>query len=140
MRPTAAQENPARSSGNGDPGRTGREQPRPAPSFCLHLQRWCQGQPRGGPCNKLLRLPSSKDSSPSLPASPPPRSCLCVTDSLSLLSAHGSLSCPARTGSQGSALPVWLVEILGPRMGKGSTVSGGLVSCTKMVCSLPGWH
>lgn len=34
MRPTAAQENPARSSGNpGGPGRTRRGWPRPAPSF-----------------------------------------------------------------------------------------------------------
>lgn len=73
MRPTAAQENPARSSGNlPDPGRMGKEWPSLALPFPPASPELVPGSGlREAPAISPLHLPSSKDPFPSLPASPP---------------------------------------------------------------------
>lgn len=95
--------------------------------------------PVRSPCNKPLHLPSSKDYFPDLPA------CLPATElpgypQLGLPPIHPWVLFPAGTESQGSTPLLWLVEIFGPRMGKGLTILSHLVSCTEVVCSLPRGH
>lgn len=73
MRPTAAKKNPARSSGNlGVPreDEEGMAQAFPIVPSCIS-RAGTRVRPERSPCNKPLHLPSSKDSFPGLPASPP---------------------------------------------------------------------
>lgn len=149
MRPTAAQENPARSSGSsgwGTWGGRGRSGSGLSRHSRLHLQSWCQVSPERSPCNKPLHLPSSKDSCPNLPASLPTTELpefpslsvppICPQVCLLFLPALG-----ARSPSSSSPTPpprVQLGEILSPRMVKGASILGCLVSCTEMVCCLTG--
>lgn len=142
MRLTAAQDNPARSSGSlgwgtwGGRGGSGPGLPRHSR---LHLQSWCQVSPKRSPCNKPLHLPSSKDSCPNLPASLPTTELpefpslslppVCPQVCLLFLPALG-----ARSPSPHPRPRVQLGEILSPRMGIGGSILGCLVSCTEMVC------
>lgn len=114
VRPTTAQEDPARSSGNSggvggiQGGWGGRARACPTAPTCTS-SAGARVRPTSSSCNKPLRLPSSKDSTPSLPASPP------ITE---------LPECPVRPPSRWpwgpSALgprvfpPLWPVEILGP--------------------------
>lgn len=93
--------------------------------------------PVRSPCNKPLHLPSSKDYFPDLPACLPAKE-LPGYPQLSLPSVHPwVLLFPAGTESQGSAPLLQLVEILGPRMGKGLAVLGHLVSCAEWCALCP---
>lgn len=91
MRPTAAQDNPARSSGSsgwGDLGRTGREWPRPAPSFPPASPELVPGSaPREAPAISPCICQAPKTPAPICLPVCPPRSCLTVPNSVSLLFA-----------------------------------------------------
>lgn len=66
MRPTAARENPARSSGNSREPREdsgGVAQACPIVPTCI-FRAGARVRPKRSPCNKPLHLPSSKDSIP----------------------------------------------------------------------------
>lgn len=108
----------------------------------LQLESWCQGQPWRSPCNKPLRLPSSKDSFPKLPACPPahpPWSCLSVPSSVCLFICPWVLL-PAGSGRQASISPSVVAGVIPhpPKMGKGAATLGQLSSCTEEKCSLSG--
>lgn len=82
-------------------------------------------RPTRSPCNKALRLPSSKESSPS--------ACLCAHRGLPECSSlspswlpSGSCFVLLALGAEGILLPVWLVETLAPgwaKAGGGSALS-----------------